>query len=176
MIAMIARLAVIAFMVAPVSSGCGRDVPETKFKIVTKDGNDRVEVGDEDGKAIISIRSPFGISEANIERTEEKWTDNVVLRLHLKGLENFKVTNDNVTLEATVSSQDGKVRQWKDGEDGSLIDVDSPYWMEFRLLGRDGKPVTAIPLNDGFFELQFPNALFDGNPRSITVSWIDFYR
>jgi hypothetical protein len=45
-----------------------------------------------------------------------------MLRLHLKGLENFKVTNGKVTLEAAVSSQDGKVRLWKDGKEDSPLD------------------------------------------------------
>jgi len=91
-------------------------------------------------------------------------------------LENFKVTNGTITLEATVSSQDGKVRQWKDGKEDSLLDAESPYWMEIRLVGKDGKPVKTIPLDGGYFELQLPKALFKNNPKSITVNWIDFYR
>ncbi len=39
-----------------------------------------------------------------------------------------------------------------------------------------GKPVKTIPLHDGYFEIHFPKALLEGNPRLITVSWIDFYR
>jgi hypothetical protein len=33
-----------------------------------------------------------------------------------------------------------------------------------------------IPLKEGYFELQLPNVLFEGNPKSITINWIDFYR
>jgi hypothetical protein len=39
------------------------------------------------------VQSPFGISHAVIERKCETWPDALVLRLHLKGLENFKVTS-----------------------------------------------------------------------------------
>lgn len=96
--------------------------------------------------------------------------------MHLKGLENFKVTNGRFTLEAAVSSQDGKVRLWKDGKEDLPLDSKSPYWTEIRLVGNDGKPTNTIPLKGGYFEIQLPNALFEDNPQSLTVNWIDFYR
>ena len=148
------------------------------FKITTKRDNDRVNVKSEKGKVVFSVHSPFGISNAVIERTGEKWPDAVVLRLHLKGLENFKVTTDKVKLEGSASVQEGKplMRLWKDGKEDSPLDAKSPYWMEIRMIGGDGKPAKAIPLKDGYFEMQLPKAIFEGNPKSITVNWIDFYR
>ncbi len=59
----------------------------------------------------------------------------VILRLHLKGLENFKVTNGKITLEAAVSGQDS--RQWMEGKEDSPLDSKSPYWMEIRAVGMD---------------------------------------
>lgn len=147
-----------------------------KFKITTNRKNDRVVVKAEKDKVVFSVHSPFGISNAAIERTGENWPDGVVLRLHLNGLENFRVTNGRVKLEASVSSQDGKVRLWKDGKEDAMLDAKSPHWMEIRMFGSDGKPAKAIPLKDGYFEMALPKAFFEGNPRSITVNWIDFYR
>lgn len=146
------------------------------FKITTKRDNDRVEVKADKNKAILSIRSPFGISNAAIERTDEKWPEAVVLRLHLKGLENFQVSNGKVKLEASVSSQDGTVRLWKDGKEDAPLDAKSSLWMEVRMVGDDGKPTKAIPLKDGYFEMQLPKVFFEDNPRTITMNWIDFYR
>jgi len=100
----------------------------------------------------------------------------VVLLLHLKGLETFKVTNGNVTLEAALSSQDGKVRLWKDDKEDPSLDAKSPYWMEIRMVGKNARPVKTIPLKDGYFEMQLPQTLFEDNPKSITLDWIDFYR
>ena len=102
----------------------------------------------------------------------------MVLRLHLKGLENFKVTNGKVKLEGSASLQDGKpvVRLWKDGKEDAPLDAKSPYWMEVRIVGGDGKQAKEIPLKGGYFEMPLPKALFEGNPKSITVNWIDFYR
>jgi len=52
----------------------------------------------------------------------------------------------------------------------------SPYWMEVRILDEDGKQAKEIPLQGGYFETALPKALFEGNPQSITVNWIDFHR
>ena len=155
----------------------GDDQPPT-FKITTKRDTDKVEVKVEKDKTVFSIHSPFGISQAVIERMDEKWPDGVVLRLHLKGLENFRASNGKVTLDAAVSSSDDRqrVRLWKDGKEDLPLDSKSLYWMAIRMVGSDGKPAKDIPLKDGFFEMQLPKAFFEDNPMSITVNWIDFYR
>ena len=40
----------------------------------------------------------------------------------------------------------------------------------------DGKPAREFPLKDNYFEVTVPRAFFEGNPKTITVGWIDFYR
>ena len=148
------------------------------FKITTKRDDDRVDVKAEKGKATFSTHSPFGISHAVIERTGETWPDAVVLRLHLMGLENFRVTSGKVKLEGSASLRDGKplVRLWRDGKEDAPLDAKSPYWMEVRILDGDGEQAKEIPLKGGYFEMALPKAMFEGNPKSITVNWIDFYR
>ena len=159
-----------------VTTAAADDTPP--FKITTRRDNDKVEVKVEKGKVTFSIHSPFGISQAVIVRASETWPDAVVLRLHLKGLENFKVTNGKVKLEGSASFRDGKplVRLWKDGQEDAPLDAKSPYWMEARIVGGDGKPAKEIPLKGGYFEMQLPRAMVEGDPKAITVNWIDFYR
>lgn len=152
---------------------CFADEP---FKITTKRSDDRVEVKSNDDKTLFVIRSPFGISGATIERTTEQWPDKFAIQLRLKGLENSKLSTDRLKLEASVSSQDGSVRLWKDGNEDVLLDSKSPYWMEIKILGSDGEPTKAIPLKDGSIEMQLPKKFFDDNPKSFNVEWIDFYR
>ncbi len=149
-----------------------------KFKVTTKRKDDTVEVKAEKDKALFIIKSPFGISHAGIEREGEKWPDTVLLRLHLKGLESFRASNGKVTVEAAVSIQEGKakVRLWKDGKEDAPLDQKSPLWTEFRIVGGDDKPAKELPLTGGYFEVALPKALFEGNPKSITLNWIDFYR
>ena len=173
---MLEHLVIVAVMAAVLSTGCTDVVKEPQFKITTKRDNDMVDVEVKDASMVFSVHSSFGISQAVIESTIGNWPDTMILQLHLKGLENFKVTNGKVTLEAAVSSQDGKVRLWKDGKEDSPLDSKSPYWMEIRMVSDDGKPTTTIPLTEGYFEIQLPKALFEDNPKSITVNWIDFYR
>jgi hypothetical protein len=83
-----------------------------------------------------------------------------------------------VKLEGSASLQDGKpqVRLRKDGKEDMLLDATSPYWMEVRILGGDGEQAKELPLKGGYFEMPFPKAFFEGNPKTITVNWIDFYR
>lgn len=145
------------------------------LKITTKRDTDKVDVKAENGKTVLSIESPFGISQAVIERTDETWPDGMVLRLHVKGLESFRVSNGKVTINAAMSGQDN-VRQWKDANEDSLLDAGSPYRMEIRMVGSDGKSARGVPLRDGYFEILLPKAFFEVNPKSVTVNWIDFYR
>ena len=154
------------------------DDQSSGFIITTKRTDDKVDVKIEDGKMLLSIRSPIGISQASIERTENKWPNPVVMRLQLKGLENLRIANGKETLEATVSSHSEKprVRLWKDKKEEALLESKSPYWMEIRYIGGDGKPTNAVPFQDGYFEMQLPKAFLEDNPKSITVHWIDFYR
>jgi len=174
MIAIFDHLAIVAVIVSVLSTGCTNTAEDPRFQITTKHDNDKVDVKVEKDKTIFSVHSPFGISQTDIERTHGTWSDIVVLRWHLKGLENFKVSNDKVTLHAAVSSHD--FRLWKDDNEDSPLDSKSPYWMEIRMAGNDGKSQKTIPLNDGYFEMYLPKASFEGNPKSITVNWIDFYR
>ncbi len=151
-------------------------IADEPFKITTKRSDDRIEVKSGDDKAMFILCSPFGISNATIERTNEQWPNKVAIQLRLKGLENFKLSTDKLKLEASVSSQNGDVRLWKDGKEDSPLDSKSPYWMEIKVLNSDGEATKAIPLKDGYFDMVLPKKFFEANPRSFKVEWIDFYR
>ena len=154
-----------------------KDQP-AKFKITTKRADAAVEVQGDKDQTVFDVKSPFGIGHAVIERVGDEWPKAVVLRLHLNGLESFRASTGKVTLDAAVSSQnDGqRVRVWKDGKEDAPLDEKSPFWMGIRMVGDDGKPAKEIPLKDGYFEVALPQAFFEGNPKSITLNWIDFYR
>jgi hypothetical protein len=156
------------------------DAPQdqpARFKITTRRKDDGVEVKAEKGKTVFSVKSPFGISQAVIERQEDTWPQAVVLRLHLTGLSSFRASNGKVTLDAAVAIDDGKtqVRMWKGGKGDAPLDEKSPLWT-IRIVGGDGSPARELPLKDGYFEMALPRAFFEGNPQSITLNWIDFYR
>jgi hypothetical protein len=102
----------------------------------------------------------------------------VVLRLHLKGLSRFRASNGKVTLNAVASIQDGKprVRLWRDRNEDDRLDKESPLWTDIRILSSDGKPAAKMYLKNGYFEKVLPRTFFEGNPKAITLTWIDFYR
>jgi hypothetical protein len=154
-----------------------KDQP-ARFRITTKRKGDSVRLRQVGAQGQFIIKSPFGISKAVIERATDKWPEAVALRLHLKGLEGFRASNSEVTLEAAVSIQDRKLiaRVWKGGKEDHPLDEKSLYWMGIRRVGRAGKPDQESPLKQGYFEVMLPKMFFEGNPRSITLSWIDFYR
>ena len=147
-----------------VGAGClavAADEPP-KFKITTKRKDDAVEVRAVKDRTVFSVKSPFGISQAVIERTDDKWPETVVLRLHLKGLEHFRASNGKATLEAAVSVRDGKpkVRLWKDSKEDAPLDEKSPFWMDVRILTGEGKPAKELPIKDGYFEVALPEGAF----------------
>ena len=152
-------------------------VDETSpVKVTTKRDDDTAEVAVEKNKATLSIRSPSGISQAVIERTQEHWPEKLVVRLHLQGMESLKIVSESIKLEASISSSNGDFRIWRSGEEEKPLDEKSSLWFEPKLLDSKGNVSKAIPLKDGYIELQLPKALFAANPRSITLSWVDFYR
>ena len=149
----------------------------SQLKITAKRVDDRAVVHVENGKAIAAIHSPLGISSATFERVGDEWPKVLAVRLHLNGLERFAVTNEKVTLEGSVAhGAKPKVRQWQNGKEESPIGADSPFWTEVRLLDRSGKVTEKVDGEGGCFELMLPKVLFERNPKTVTVRWIDFYR
>ncbi|MFN7447624.1 MAG: hypothetical protein ACK5RF_05025 [Pirellula sp.] len=99
-----------------------------------------------------------------------------MIQLRLKGLESFKLSSEKLKLEASVSSQNGEQRLWKGGNEEVLLDSKNPSWMAILIKNADGKATKTIPLNEGYFELQLPKSFSESNPKTLTLSWIDFYR
>jgi hypothetical protein len=83
-----------------------------------------------------------------------------------------------LTLDAADAIHHGKikVRMWKNGKKDATLDEKSLFRMDVRIVGSDGKPGEELPLKDGYFEITLPRAFFEGDMKSITLKWIDFYR
>ncbi len=155
------------------SAACAAD---TAFNITTQHRDDKVEVQEQPNQVTFFVHSPFGISRTKIKRTGAAWPQNVTVRLYLKGLESLKLQADPVRLEAAVSSHDGSMRQWLAGHEEMPLTQEHRYWMPIRMVDRDGKTTTSLPLKDGWFEFKLTHAMLEGNPETIILQWIDFYR
>jgi hypothetical protein len=153
-----------------------------QYHITTRRSDDRVAVISNEDQVAFKIQSPFGISQATIQRTGDRWPERVILQLQLKGLESIRMVADPVELRGALSSQDGEFRLWRGTEENALLDSESPFWVALRLLDRDGNPTKKAegskgqPASDGWIELRLPKAVFETNPTNLTVHWVDFYR
>lgn len=123
---------------------------------------------------IFDITSATGIDKATIKRESGEWPRTILVRLHLGGLESFKAGGKGFAIEWSVSSTgDHEATQTlKSGLRVAAVKKDSPFYSEVRIVGGEKK----IPLKDGYFEVSLPAKLFEGNPETISLEWIDFYR
>lgn len=154
------------------------DDPPARFTVTTRKADDTVAVGGDRDRTVFDIRSPSGIGRAVVERTGDAWPTAVVVRLHLKGLENLKVSAGTLAVGAAVGVRDGKVeiRQWQLDRDESPLAAADARRLAIRVLGNDGKTAAGLPLDGGHVEVTLPVAYFRDNPKSLTVEWVDFYR
>lgn len=137
----------------------------------------------------IEVWSPKGIGAGTFAGELPAATRCVVLRLHLRGLENLRfeyvrqpqrsqsVTGGVAVAVALASGDSSRVREelWTSGEAGMPIGADSPYWMPVRLCAADGRPA-ATPQPDGWIEVDAPRDYLAGRNRGFDVKWVDFYR
>ena len=146
------------------------------FKLTPKDG-DTIDVKVDKERTLFDVSSSTGIGQAEIERRKSEWPNVVVIRLRLRGLEHFQVVAGAKKLEAAVGSRNGRleIRAWKDGDESRPLDDKSPNWPKISVID-SGQPAKGLPLTEGWFDIELPRALFEGNPSTIGVSWIDFYR
>ncbi|MFO0868706.1 MAG: hypothetical protein U0935_07115 [Pirellulales bacterium] len=153
--------------------------PPTRFRVTTTRPGERLEIQDEPQRVVFTVHSPQGIGKLVMERTEAKWPEVVVLRLRLRGLESLRVSQEELTLHAAVSSQTPPVptRLWLNEREDQLLDERSPYWTTIRAVRRPADPEEAsAPPPIDYFELQIPRIFLERQPRTITLHWIDFYR
>ena len=144
------------------------------FDVVVGRDETQIRFLSEGEKTVFDITSKFGIDKATIRRKSDDWPKTILVRLHLGGLESFTSGNDKVAVEWSVSStgKNAKRVSLRKGREELALDEKSPYHTDVRLVGGNG----MIPLKGGYFEVPLPAKLFEGNPREITLRWVDFYR
>jgi len=137
-------------------------------------------------RIVIEIRNERGIGGGNIKRTGGKWPETIVLRLHLKGLEQFKLINGADAIHMSASGDEeilvsnSKVNY--DLNKSVQLDESSEWWISaermvpINKIGADGKPSKISIQESGYFEITLPKKIFESNPESIRFQYIDFYR
>ena len=114
---------------------------------------------------IEQITSPTGIGSTAIEKAAGQWPSGIMLRLHVKGLENFKWRFADTTIEVSVSGHGDSATyetSEKAGSSGTLKPGD-PDWI-------------AVTPGENYFDLKASTAFLKSGQNKFTIEWIDFYR
>lgn len=149
---------------------------EPQFTVTTKNSDDHVNIQHQNGVAFVDILSPTGIGAAAFELKSGVMPGKIVLRLHLQGLEEFRLTSSDESVEASVSSGDAPSIQQRiisAGSETPILPV-HPFWMIIDVVAEQAEP--AIPLEAGYFEITLPQEFLEKAGDSFEIEWIDFYR
>jgi hypothetical protein len=146
---------------------------EVELNATARRDDTRIRFLIEGNTTIIDIASGFGIDRAAIAREADHWPRSVVVRLHLRGLESFQATAEDVTVEWSVSAAGDRPARvtLRRGSEETPLDETSPYFTKASVVGGRG---TAR--RDGYFEVPLPSQLFEANPKKVSLAWVDFYR
>jgi hypothetical protein len=146
------------------------------FQIKAEGEGANVAISIQDKTAVFDIRSRSGIGSATIEHVSGSAPEKIVVRLRVKGLEEFRFSQGKAEITARVSSGDGGVTQSLRSRDGveQPITSTNPSWLNLRIVSDQAAP--RIPLEQGHFEITLPKDVLGKGRRSFSIRWIDFYR
>lgn len=148
------------------------------YQIAAKRSSDQVTVRDSGERVVFVVESRTGIGRAEITRCEAAWPPAVVIRLALRGLEDFRVKAGDTELGVAVSShgEGERVRVWRTSDERVALAADDPLFPQVRFLDQEGRPTDKGPPEIAAIEIALPAALLKNQPKAFEFSWIDFYR
>ena len=148
---------------------------EPVFRVTSKNNDDQITVQYKDNTTIIMVVSPSGIGSAKFELASGVMPEKIVARLHLKGLEDFRLISNEVTVAVSISSGEvfntNNQRIIAPGAETPILSI-HPLWMQIETVPNR----TKIPLEQGFFEITLPKEFIRKAGNSFEMQWIDFYR
>ena len=150
---------------------------EPVFAVTTENPDDQIDIKNEKGISTVDIHSPTGIGSARFVLESGTMPERVVMRLHLKGLEELRLVSDQTTIAASASSSNlfriTDQRIISSGNEYSITPID-PLWMKIEIVS--SQAIETIPLKDGYFEITISNEFIQNSGDSFEIQWIDFYR
>lgn len=134
-----------------------------------------------DGRAVIDVTSDSGIGGLQAKKSAGEWPAEVVVRLHLNGLESLEIGYDQFLIKSGFSSTSDPaplptVYAVSDTNEAQpVFGAGETFYPTIRVVPEAGSQ-PAIPLQNGYFEITLPANFHTGQPDSFTMQWIDFYR
>lgn len=169
-----------AFILTFASCGSAQQ-NEIMLKVYTTKPEARTQVETDKDTAIVEIFSESGIGSATIEVTSKAVPKKILMRFHLRGLEELRFQYDEIAITASLSRTNARQTIQSFNRAGerpikeTAIAADSPYWLRMRVLSSNGAPA-RIPLQHGYIEAEAPEHFLKGGYRQAAIHWIDFYR
>jgi uncharacterized protein YcfL len=150
---------------------------QTVLTVTTKNLDDQIDIQHKDDITTIDIHSLTGIGSAKFELASGSMPANIVMRLHLSGLEKFRITSRQAAVTVSGSSN-GTFNITNQtittaGSEYSITPTD-PLWMKIEIVS--DQTTKKIPLEEGFFEITVPKEFIQTAGNSFEIQWIDFYR
>jgi hypothetical protein len=151
--------------------------PTPAFTAAAEGEGNELKVSVEGEAVAIDVHSRSGIGAATVELVSGAPPENIVVRLSLQGLEEFRLSSEGIVVTASVSSGDaGRVAQSLGLPEGGeqTLAPDSPLWLDIRIVSDQTPP--RLPLEQGYFEVALPKDFLREGRRTFAIRWIDFYR
>lgn len=187
-------MALLAVMAGLLLGGCARSAPPQEMIEITLDRPENSSVTTEltKGRAVIDVVDKEGINGLNARLVEGEWPEEVIIRLHLRGLESLEISYSNFTIATGVPSTGDPGSPLilsvvdEAGHEQSVSPSADVYYPDIQVITPDG--VTAVgplatgerppfPLPEGSaFEITLPPHFHHGDHLSFSLQWIDFYR
>jgi hypothetical protein len=147
-------------------------VPATpEFQIATDKPDDVVTATIDGERLLVDVQSASGISSAGVRAADGKMPPAVLMRFHLRGLEQMTFAFGDAIVKLSVPSGGDRpvMQSVVEGGQERPITPESPYWMEVTQTAADGSA-------DSAFEVASPQAFSVSPTANFTIGWIDFYR
>lgn len=152
--------------IAPIST----PAPEPAHEILLATPGITINMHYEAEELIVDIYSETGIGEATISVPTIPASMPIALRLHLRALEGWKFTFDNLSTSGAADETGNIYAESQVGEEAlQVIDESSPMWMQ----------ATHVPNEsdtNGYYELTLPRAFLESGLNEFTISFVDYYR
>jgi hypothetical protein len=169
--------AILCFAASCLTAACQTRAAEPSNYSISVDGaGNRVIPHEAEPGTLFEVRSTGGIGSAGIEQTAGATPPRVVIRLYLKGLEEFSLEYGQTVVTVSVASH-GEQRVSESmrtaGSAAIPIGPESPYSMPVRVVtDADSEGQSSI----AYFEVDAPLDYIQGQNRAFDIRWIDFYR
>lgn len=147
------------------------------FAVTLKNSTDQLSIDFQENISYIDISSPGGIGSARLTLESGDLPEGMVVRLHLAGLEELRLSSERNTLVlvASIPSHAGlsalSQRKISGNNEQALRSFDA-LWLAIRIVAETQK----IPLQSGWFEITVPARFLQEASGTFELQWVDFFR